>query len=129
MANAIEIGARVLDREDVAAEVDYVRAEFERHAAELRERLTRSLEAGDEQLAERISQSFDGEPRWIGAEGDRGARAGALDEQRTALLKQFSAEDGANPLADFKAAIVRAFRDLGTRQQAGEEALASGSRP
>jgi hypothetical protein len=40
-----------------------------------------------------------------------------------ALLKQFSAEDGANPLTDFKGAIVRAFRDLGTRQQAGEEAL------
>ena len=36
VADAIEIGARVLDREDAAAEVDYVRAEFERHAAELR---------------------------------------------------------------------------------------------
>ncbi len=40
VADAIEIGARVLDREDAAAEVDYVRAEFERQAGELRERLT-----------------------------------------------------------------------------------------
>jgi hypothetical protein len=47
----------------------------------------------------------------------------ALEEQRAALMKQFSAEDGANPLTDFKAAIVRAFGDLGARQQAGEEAL------
>jgi hypothetical protein len=60
VADAIEIGARVLDREDVAAEVDYVRAEFERHAGELRERLTSSLETGDERLAERISHNFDG---------------------------------------------------------------------
>src|SRR5919109_1579289 len=60
VADAIEIGARVIEREGTAAEVDYVRAEFERHAAELRERLTRSLERGDEQLAERISESFDG---------------------------------------------------------------------
>jgi hypothetical protein len=123
VADAIEIGARVLDREDVAAEVDYVRAEFERHAGELRERLTKSLEAGDEKLAERISHNFDGSrddsvQREIAELVRR-----ALDEQRVALLKQFSAEDGANPLTDFKSAIVRAFRDLGGRQQAGEEAL------
>ncbi|TMK69146.1 MAG: hypothetical protein E6G48_09335 [Actinobacteria bacterium] len=125
VVDAIEIGARVLDREDAAAEVDYVRAEFERHAGELRERLTRSLEAGDEKLAERISHNFDG-----GRDGSVQKEIaelvrGALDEQRTALLKQFSAEDGANPLTDFKGAIVRAFRDLGARQQAGEEALRS----
>lgn len=125
VVDAIEIGARVLDREDAAAEVDYVRAEFERHAGELRERLTRSLEAGDEKLAERISHNFDG-----GRDGSVQKEIAelvrdALDEQRTALLKQFSAEDGANPLTDFKGAIVRAFRDLGARQQAGEEALRS----
>ena len=39
VAKAIEIGARVLDSEETAANVDYVRAEFERHAGMLRERL------------------------------------------------------------------------------------------
>jgi Uncharacterized protein conserved in bacteria (DUF2130) len=123
VTDAIEIGARVLDREDAAAEVDYVRAEFERHAAELRERLTKSLEAGDENLADRISQSFDGSRDGSVQKDISELLRRALDEQRTALLKQFSAEDGANPLTDFKGAIVRAFRDLGARQQAGEEAL------
>jgi hypothetical protein len=123
VADAIEIGARVLDREDVAAEVDYVRAEFERQASELRERLARSLEAGDEQLAERISHNFDGSRDGSVQREIAELVRRALDEQRTALLKQFSAQDGANPLADFKGAIVRAFQDLGTRQQAGEEAL------
>ncbi len=33
VSNAIEIGARVLDREDSTAEVDFVRAEFERQAS------------------------------------------------------------------------------------------------
>src|SRR5581483_1507200 len=46
----------------------------------------------------------------------------ALNEQRTALLRQFTAEDGANPLADFKGAVVRAVRELGARQQADSEA-------
>ncbi len=122
VSDAIEIGARVLDREDAAAEADYVRAEFERHAAELRQRLTKSLEAGDEMLAERISQSFDG-----GREGSVQSQIAellrtALEGQRTALLRQFSADDGANPLAEFKGAIVRAFKTLDARQQAeGQE--------
>jgi uncharacterized protein DUF2130 len=123
VVDAIEIGARVLDREDAAAEVDYVRAEFERQAGALRERLTRSLEAGDEKLAERISHNFDGSRDGSVQKEIAELVRRALDEQRTALLKQFSAEDGANPLTDFKGAIVRAFRDLGARQQAGEEAL------
>jgi hypothetical protein len=122
VSDAIEIGARVLDREEAAAEADYVRAEFERHAAELRQRLTKSLEAGDEMLAERISRSFDG-----GREGSVQSQIAellrtALEGQRTALLRQFSADDGANPLADFKGAIVRAFKTLDERQRTeGEE--------
>ena len=123
--DAIEIGTRVLEREGAAAEVDYVRAEFERHASELRDRLGRALEAGDEALAERISRSFDGSRDGSVQKEISELLRRALDEQRMALMRQFSAEDGANPLADFKGAIVRAFRDLGARQQAGDEALRS----
>lgn len=122
VSDAIEIGARVLDREDAAAEVDYVRAEFERHAAELRQRLTKSLEAGDQMLAERISENFDGDRDGSVQSQIEGLLRTALEGQRTALLKQFSADDGANPLADFKGAMVRALKALDTRQQAeGEE--------
>ncbi len=118
VADAIEIGARVLDREDAAAEVDYVRAEFERHAGALRERLTKTLETGDTQLADRIAASFDGtRDGSVQKEIDR-LLAKALEEQRTALLRLFSAEEGANPLHDFKGAMVRAFKALEARQQA-----------
>jgi hypothetical protein len=122
VADAIEIGARVLDREDAAAEVDYVRAEFERHASALRERLGKSLEDGDRLLAERIAKSFDGSRDGsVQKEIDR-LVSQALGEQRTALLKLFSADEGANPLHDFKGAMVRAFKALDSRQQAeGEE--------
>src|SRR5215208_5037641 len=61
IGKAIEIGARVLDTEETAANVDYVRAEFERHAGALRERLMKQLETGDEAFADRIAQSFDGD--------------------------------------------------------------------
>jgi hypothetical protein len=122
VTDAIEIGARVLDREDAAAEVDYVRAEFERHASALRERLGKALEAGDQQLAERIAQSFDGERDGsVQKEIDR-MLGRALEEQRERIVKLFSSEDGANPLTDFKAAVVRGFKALDERQQNEGEA-------
>jgi hypothetical protein len=122
VTRAIEIGARVLDREEVAAEVDYVRAEFERHSGELRERLTKTLEAGDRQLAERIAASFEGGRDGSVPKAIEDRVKQALSEQREALLKLFSAQEGANPLFDFKDAMVRVYRELGTRQQAEGEA-------
>jgi hypothetical protein len=122
VSDAIEIGARVLDREDAAAEVDYVRAEFERQAAELRERLTRSLDAGDEQLSERIAASFDGAREGSVQQQIRDMLVRALEHQRTALARQFSAEDGTNPLTDFKTGIVQALRQSDARHQKESEA-------
>jgi hypothetical protein len=122
VADAIEIGARVLDRESAAAEVDYVRAEFERQAGQLRERLTKAIEAGDQQLAERITQSFD-----AGRDGSVQKEievrvSTALEQQREALLKLFSAEDGANPFFNFRDSMVRVYRELGQSQRdEGEE--------
>ncbi len=119
---AIEIGARVLDSEETAVNVDYVRAEFGRHADELRERLAKTLETGDVQLAERLAASFD-----AGREGSVPQEietriSAALAEQRDALLKLFSAQEGSNPLFDFKDAMVKVYRELGSRQQQeGEE--------
>jgi hypothetical protein len=116
VTKAIEIGARVLDSEETAVNVDYVRAEFERHGAVLGQRLMKALESGDQQLSERIAQTFDGERDGsVQKEIDR-LVARALEEQREKLVKLFSSEDGANPLTDFKAAVVRGFKALETRQ-------------
>ena len=120
--DAIEIGSRVLEREGTAAEVDYVRAEFERHAAELRERLGKALEAGDEMLAGRITDTFDGSRDGSVQKDIDALLREALIEQREALMKQFTAQEGSNPLFDFKDAMVKVYRELGSRQQAeGEE--------
>jgi hypothetical protein len=122
VGKAIEIGARVLDSEETAANVDYVRAEFERHASALRERLGKTLESGDQQLAERIAQSFDGERDGsIPQEIEERVRT-ALETQREALLKLFTAQDGHNPLFDFKDAMVKVYKELGTSQRAEGEA-------
>jgi hypothetical protein len=120
--DSIEIGARVLEREGTAAEVDYVRAEFERHAAELRERMAKALEAGDEALAERIALSFDGSRDGSVQKQIDALLKTALDEQRDGLLKLFSAQEGSNPLFDFKDTMVKVYRELRAGQQReGEE--------
>ena len=122
ITKAIEIGARVLDTEETAVNVDYVRAEFERHAGALRERLSKALETGDQQLAERIAETFDGDRDGsVQKEIDKLVTE-ALEQQRTKISQLFSAEDGANPLTDFKAAVVRGFKALDERQQNEGEA-------
>jgi hypothetical protein len=116
--DAIEVGARVLDREGTEADVEFVRAAFEREGSKLAGELAELLSSSEEQLTERIAGSFD-----AGREGSVQSQlkellAKALEEQRAALLKQFSAEDGVNPLSDFKGALVRALRQTDARQQA-----------
>ena len=126
---AIEIGTRVLDREETAIEVDYVRREFERltrvqnETIEERNReaveriedglrralggeegpgaLGRALESHSEELSERIATTF-GEDR----EGAVQAQIKRMLEQRDEeFLSRLSAEDAQNPLAPILAGL------------------------
>src|SRR5687767_5592610 len=112
VSDAIEVGARVLAREGTEVEADYVRNEFERHAAALVQRFEQSVATSDERLTERIASSFDGERQGSVQQQIRELLSRALEEQRLGLIKQFSAEDGANPLTDFKVGVVRALKQL-----------------
>jgi Uncharacterized protein conserved in bacteria (DUF2130) len=84
VAKAIEIGARVLDREEVAAEVDYVKREFERLAGEHREQ----LEAKNAEAAERIENEI---RRAFGSEEMEGALGAALEGHSSELSEQLAA--------------------------------------
>src|SRR5688572_19980085 len=52
VAKAIEIGARLLESEGTAANVDYVKGELERQLAPLAERLGDVIEGGQEDFVE-----------------------------------------------------------------------------
>jgi len=132
---AVEIGARVLDREATQAEVDFVRGEFERASTEVQRafgeragKVAEALEAQLEQflgaeggamskaldshageLAEMIAKNFGGDRSTAVQHQLREVVAKQLQESRADLLRQFSAQDGHNPLADFKDSIVRAM--------------------
>ena len=58
VAQMIEIGARVLAREQAAAEADYVRAEFERQARDLEASFGERAQAVSAEMSERIDAAF-----------------------------------------------------------------------
>ena len=134
--DALEIGARVLDREATGAEVDFVKREFEKLSSEVErsfadkaravaehmqnqfERflgedsgaMTKALDSHSEELGELIARHFGGDRNTAVQHQLRELMSRALQESRADLLRQFSAQDGHNPLADFKSSVVRELR-------------------
>src|SRR3954454_11706548 len=122
VSKAVEIGARVLDSEETAVNVDYVRAEIEHGLGKLNDELEGTLETGNQQLAESIASAF-GADRSDSVQRQIGELVGkAKEEQRLAIARLFSAEEGANPLTDFKASMVRGMKELDARRQHACEA-------
>jgi hypothetical protein len=104
IAKAIEIGARVLDREEVAAEVDYVKREFERLASEHREQ----LQAKNEEAAERIEGEL---RRAFGSDDVEGALSAALAGHSTELSEQLAALFGEGRETAVQAKIKHALEE------------------
>jgi hypothetical protein len=119
--DAIEIGTRVLEREGTAAEVDYVKHEFERSAGQLAERLGKVVETGNDTLAEEIAKSFGADRTGTVQHQIKEMLNAAAQAQRESLAKQFSATDGSNPLVDFKDGVLRALRESSEQQQLGSK--------
>ena len=119
--DAVEIGARVLEREGTAVEVDYVRAEFGKHAGDLAERLVKALDSGNDMLSEEIAKSFGADRQGTVQHQIKEMLDQSAEAQRQQIARQFTAQDGTNPLFDFKDAIVRVLKDANARQQQESE--------
>jgi hypothetical protein len=117
VAKAVEIGARVLESEGAAANVDYVNSEFERQMGSLAEKLATTLEAGNEELGERLAAVFGADRSDSVQQQLREMLIKANEHQRMELIRLFNVEDGANPLNDFKSAVLRDVGELKTSQE------------
>jgi hypothetical protein len=145
VTDAVEIGARVLDREDLAGEIDYVRAEFERAAGELSRGfgdqarqlaegiqnelqrifdgegglLSQALDGHADEIAEQIANHF-GEDRSTAVQHQIKESVSKLVEERLQMLvRHFASDDAANPFADVKRGITQAVADSAKRQEQG----------
>jgi len=129
--DAVEIGARVLDREQAGANAEFVKAEFEKAAVDLNSQFTDRARQVAEYFNERVEEVFGPENGHLHRELEKlfsdGSTASVqnrvrelvqetLARSREDLMKQFSSADGANPLAEFKAGIIRTLTAAEERQ-------------
>lgn len=120
---AIEIGTRLIESEGTAANIDFVNAKFQEHMARLATELSSQLESGSEELAERISTAFGADRSDSVQQQIREMLIKANEHQRTELVRLFNAEEGTNPLSDFKTAVTAKVGEAVQRSERQSEAL------
>src|SRR3954451_9726107 len=138
VADAVEIGARVLDREQVGANAEFVKGELDKATREVEEAFTERARAVGEALERQLDEAFGAESGHVtktiqkhfsddsaGAVQNRVREvvAEALTHVQQSLVQQFSSADARNPLAEFKAGVVREGQDAGRRQHQSLEEL------
>jgi len=138
LVDAIEIGARVLSREQAEVNADFVRTEFEKVSREVEGAFTEKARTVAEFLGKRVDDVFGPENGHLAKELERlfgTESAVAVQHQlrevmaeqsarmREDLLKQFSSADAHNPLADFKAGTMAAMRRAAEQQDTNLKAL------
>jgi len=138
IADAIEIGARVLDRETAAANADFVKSEFEKVSKEVEREFAGNAREVAEQLGRKVDEVFDPERGHLAKSldelfSDGSARAvqnrvreivgEAMQRSREDLLRQFSSAGERNPLADFKSGTMELIKQADARQHRTQCAL------
>src|SRR5687767_7081523 len=133
VADAIEIGARVLEREQAGSSVEVLRADLEKTSREVEARLGATSEQVVMELRTRLEEAFGPDQghvtrvlhRHFGADSTsavqhqvKAAVAELLNESRERLFRQFSSADESNPLASFQRHAVAAIRQSSDQQHA-----------
>ena len=132
ISDAVEIGARVLSREQAEVNADFVRTEFEKASREVESAFTDKARVVAEFFGAKVDEVFAPDNGHLRKELERHFGEGsssAVQHQlrqvmtevaarmREDLLKQFSSADASNPLADFKAAHLRVMHSSAETQQ------------
>jgi len=131
VCDAIEIGARVMDREQAGATVEVLRADLEKASRDVEQRLGETSEQVVTELKTRLEEAFGPDQghvtrvlhRHFGADSSsavqhqvRTAVAELLNDSRERLFKQFSSAEESNPLASFQKHAVAAIRQSSDQQ-------------
>ena len=137
--DALEIGARVLDREQTGANAEFVKTEFEKVSKSVEAEFGERAKQAAEELGEKLDEVFDPDSGHLSKSLDELFSDGsssavqhrvkelvseALQRSQADLRKQFaSTDEGVNPLADFKARTVDAIKEADDRQHKTQRAL------
>ncbi|MDX6670716.1 MAG: hypothetical protein QOI91_1079 [Solirubrobacteraceae bacterium] len=138
LLDALEIGARVLDREQTGTNVEAVKAEMEKAARDLNDQFAERAGAVSQALEARLDAVFSPDSGHLSRALERHFSDGSseavqhrvkalvaevLTRSREDLQRQFSAEDERNPLGDFKRMTAAIIKQASDRQDASQRAL------
>jgi hypothetical protein len=131
VADMIAIGARVLDREQTGADVEFVRAEFERQARQLDAEFVERARRVSERLDAKVDEVFGPEhghvtkalERHFGETSSVAVQhrvhavvSDVAAKMREDLRAQFSSSSDSNPLAGFQRASLAMIRQTADQQ-------------
>ncbi len=134
----IEVGARVLDREQTTMHADFVKAEFERAARELDSEFVDRARRVADRLDAKVDEVFGPEhghvtqalARHFGDESSVAVQHKVKQvvtevsaQMRDDLRRQFTADNEANPLAGFQRATLAILKQAADQQAAQSRAL------
>ena len=139
VADAIEIGARVLDREQTGANAEFVKRELEKVAREVEHGFSERARLVSEGFQKKVDEVFHPDAGHLArsleelfSDGSSKAVqhrvkelvAEALQRSREDLRRQFSSTDSSqNPLADFKVGTLELLKQADERQHKVQRAL------
>src|SRR5215207_1982380 len=136
--DAVEIGARVLDREQAGANAEFVKVEFEKASRQVQQEFSDRARTIAEYFEKQFAEVFGEQDGQLAKELERrfgdGSAASVQNRVREAvnetlvksredLVRQFAASYGRTPLAHFKASAVDQGRQDGALSDAAERAL------
>ena len=131
VGDAIEIGARVLDREQTGANAEFVRTEFEKVSREVETAFSDKARVVAEFFGKKVDEVFHEESGHLSKSLERHFSDGSsaavqhrvkdvvaevMAKSREDLVRQFSSADGANPLAQFQRMVLASMSEGAKRQ-------------
>lgn len=117
VAAMVEVGARVLDTERTAANVDYVKRELQEGLGALKGDLGETLESGSTEFAERIAATFGADRNDSVQQQIKELVATHLDQRIGELTKLLSSEDASNPLVAIQVRATKAMLEAEERHR------------
>src|SRR5688572_20496147 len=136
--DAVEIGARVLDRHQAGANAEFVKAEFEKASRDVQHEFTEQARTIAQFFETQFAAVFGEEDGQLAKELERRFGDGSatsvqnrvrelvqetMARSREDLMKQFSSAEGSNPLADFKAGTIRVLKAAEERQHETQQQM------